>query len=69
MAVAACTSPAALAPMVRMNVPRLVVATEILDEVEPGRVTEAGDTLHVETPVQLSVTVLEKPLIGCSVTV
>jgi hypothetical protein len=50
--------------IVNVDVPFVFAATEILDEREPLRATEAGDTLYVDfggPPVQPSVTVPEKP--------
>jgi hypothetical protein len=55
------------AVIVKANVPCVFIVTEILDELEPVRATEAGDTLHVDlagSPVQPSVTVPEKPFTG-----
>jgi protease II len=64
LVVAVWTSAPDLAVIVNADVPFVFAATEILDEREPLRATEAGDTLHVDfggPPVQPSVTVPEKP--------
>ena len=64
LAVAVWMSAPALAVMVNVNVPCVFIVTEIFDELEPLRATEAGEALHVDfagSPVQPSVTVPEKP--------
>ena len=64
LAVAVWMSAPDLAVIVKVDVPFVFVATDILDEREALRATEAGDRLHVHfagSPVQPSVTVPEKP--------